>query len=110
MSDDKMLREMTSDPKFRKVLITDAMTGVGQALVRALVNAGADLIWAGHAEPWKRHGSGLDDIATLPQVTLVPLDLSNERSVTELSGQIAKSAPAAARSRAESSMIRATPA
>ena len=88
MSDDKMLREMTSDPKLRKVLITDAMTVVGQALVRALVEAGADIVWAGHAEPWKRHGSGLDDITTMPQVSLVPLDLTNGRSVTELAGEI----------------------
>ena len=31
---------------------------------------------------------GLDDIAALPQVTLVPLDLTNARSVTELAGEI----------------------
>ena len=31
MADDKMLREMTSDPKFRKVLVTDGKTEVGQA-------------------------------------------------------------------------------
>lgn len=88
MADDPMLREMTCDPKMRKILVTDGMTAVGQATVRALVKAGADIVWVGHAEPWKRHGSGLDDITTLPQVTLVPLDLSNERSVTELAGEI----------------------
>lgn len=88
MADDPMLREMTCDPKMRKVLVTDGMTGVGQAAVRALVKAGADIVWVGHAEPWKRHGSGLDDITALPQVSLVPLDLSNERSVTELAGEI----------------------
>jgi NAD(P)-dependent dehydrogenase (short-subunit alcohol dehydrogenase family)/uncharacterized OB-fold protein len=88
MADDKMLREMTSDPKFRKVLVTDGKTEVGQALVRALVKAGADIVWVGHAEPWKKPGPGLDDIAALPQVTLVPLDLTNGRSVTELAGAI----------------------
>ncbi len=88
MADDPMLREMSSDPKFRKVFVTDAMTGLGQALVRALVKAGADIVWAGHAEPWKRHGSGLDDITSLPQVSLVPLDLTNGRSVAELAGEI----------------------
>jgi len=88
MADDPMLREMSCDPRFRKILVTDGMTTVGQATVRALVKAGAEMIWLGHAEPWKRHGSGLDDVAALPQVTLVPLDLSNERSVNELAGQI----------------------
>ncbi|MCY1507276.1 2-deoxy-D-gluconate 3-dehydrogenase [compost metagenome] len=88
MADDKMLREMTSDPKFRKVLVTDGKTETGQALVRALVKAGADIVWVGHAEPWKKMGDGLDDISALPQVTLVPLDLTNGRQVTELAGSI----------------------
>lgn len=87
MADDKMLREMTSDPRFRKVLVTDGKTGVGQALVRTLVKAGADIVWVGHAEPWKKM-PGMDDITALPQVTLVPLDLTNGRSVAELAGEI----------------------
>ena len=61
MADDTMLREMTSDPKFRKILVTDGKTEVGQALVRALVKAGAEIVWVGHAEPWKKL-PGLDDI------------------------------------------------
>ncbi len=87
MADDKMLREMTSDPKFRKVLVTDGKTAVGQAIVQALVKAGADIVWVGHAEPWKKL-PGIEDITALPQVTLVPLDLTDERSVTELAGEI----------------------
>ncbi len=88
MAHDPMLREMGCDPRFRKVLVTDGKTAVGQALVQALVKAGADLVWVGHAEPWKKL-PGLDGITALPQVTLVPLDLSNERSVSELAGAIA---------------------
>jgi len=87
MADDKMLREMTSDPKFRKVLVTDGKTAVGQAIVQALVKAGAEIVWVGHAEPWKKL-PGFDDISKLPQVTLVPLDLTNGRSVSELAGEI----------------------
>ena len=78
MADDKMLREMASDPKFRKVLVTDGKSAVGQAVVRALVKAGADIVWVGHAEPWKKL-PGLAELAALPQVTLVPLDVTNER-------------------------------
>jgi NAD(P)-dependent dehydrogenase (short-subunit alcohol dehydrogenase family)/uncharacterized OB-fold protein len=87
MADDRMLREMTSDPKFRKVLVTDGKTAVGQALVKALVKAGAEIVWVGHAEPWKKL-PGLDDITALKEVALVPLDLTNERSVSELAGEI----------------------
>ncbi len=88
MADDPMLREMGCDPKFRKVLVTDGKSAVGQALVRALVNAGADIVWVGHAEPWKKL-PGFAELAALPQVSLVPLDLTNGRSVVELAGAIA---------------------
>ena len=88
MANDPMLREMSNDPKLRKVLVTDGMTAVGQALVREFAKAGAELIWVGHAEPWKQHGSGLDTIASLPAVTLVPLDVTDGRSVQALAGEI----------------------
>ncbi len=87
MTDDPKLREMASDPTFRKVLITDGKTAVGQALARAFAKAGADLIWVGHAEPWKRL-PGWDELGRIPQVTPVPLDLTNGRSVEELAGSI----------------------
>ena len=88
MSDDRVLREMTCDPKFRKVLVTDGKTSTGQAIVQAMVDAGADIVWVGHAEPWKKL-SGMESIARLPQVTVVPLDLSSAKSVSELAGEIA---------------------
>lgn len=84
---DRVLREMGSDPKYRKVLVTDGKTAVGQAIVKALVAAGADIVWVGHAEPWKKL-PGLDGITALPQVSLVPLDLTDGRSVSELAGEI----------------------
>ncbi len=87
MANDTMLREMTSDPKFRKVLVTDGKSEVGQAMVHALVKAGAEIVWVGHAEPWKKL-PGFEDITQLKEVTLVPLDLTNGRSVTELAGEI----------------------
>ncbi len=88
MAEDRVLREMTCDPKFRKILVTDGKTAVGQAIVQAMVGAGADLVWVGHAEPWKKL-PGLDGITALPQVTLVPLDLTSAKSVSELAGEVA---------------------
>jgi hypothetical protein len=67
MADDRQLREMTCDPKFRKILVTDGKTAVGHAIVKALVKAGADIVWVGHAEPWKKF-LGIDEIVALPQV------------------------------------------
>lgn len=87
MADDKQLREMTCDPKFRKALVTDGKTAVGQAIVAALAAAGADLIWVGRCEPWKKF-PGEDKLAQIAQATLVPLDLTDERSVRELAGEI----------------------
>jgi NAD(P)-dependent dehydrogenase (short-subunit alcohol dehydrogenase family)/uncharacterized OB-fold protein len=81
---DPMLREMTSDPKHRKVLITDGKSAVGQALARALVEAGADIVWLGIAEPWKEGAASAD----LPQLERVPLDVTDEKSVRDLAGVI----------------------
>ena len=87
MTDDPMLQEMGCDPKLRKVLVTDGKSAVGQALIRALIRAGAETVWVGHAEPWKRM-PGFDDVVQAREVAPVPLDLSNERSVRELAGEI----------------------
>lgn len=87
MADDRQLREMTCDPRLRKVLITDGKSPVGHALVRALAAAGADLIWVGCAEPWKQY-RGFDELTKLPQVNVVPLDLTNARSIQEIAAEI----------------------
>lgn len=87
MADDRRLREFTCDPKFRKVLITDAKTPLGQQLVRTFVEAKADLVWAGYAEPWKKL-PGFEALRTLPQVTLLPLDVTDSRSVREAAAQV----------------------
>ena len=87
MSDDPQLREMTCDPRHRKTLVTDGKSALGQAAVRALAAAGSDLIWVGEAEPWKKD-SGLAALRELPQVAIVPLDVTDGRSVRNLAGEI----------------------
>jgi len=87
MADDPELHEMTCDPRFRKALVTDSRTPLGQAMVRALIDAGADLVWAAHAEPWKQ-APGFADLLALPQVAPVPLDVTESRSVKEAAAEI----------------------
>ncbi len=87
MADDPELREMTCDPKFRKALVTDGMTAVGRALIRALGEAGADLVWVGYAEPWK-YPAARAELEALPRVALVPLDVTDSRSVKAAAGEI----------------------
>jgi len=43
----RLLREMSCDPRGRRVLVTDAGSAVGVELVRALVEVGAAIVWAG---------------------------------------------------------------
>jgi NAD(P)-dependent dehydrogenase (short-subunit alcohol dehydrogenase family)/uncharacterized OB-fold protein len=87
MADDPLIRETTSAPRARKILVTDAKTKVGRAMVEVLVAAGADLVWAGHAAPWKP-SPHLKALGGLEPVTLVPLDVTDESSVRELAGSI----------------------
>lgn len=87
MADDRQLREMTCDPKFRKALVTDGKSELGQALVRELKQAGADLVWVGHAEPWKKI-RGLQELSTSSGAVLVPLDVTDSRSVKRLAAEI----------------------
>ncbi|MEZ5606661.1 MAG: SDR family NAD(P)-dependent oxidoreductase [Burkholderiaceae bacterium] len=87
MHDDPMLREMACDPKLRKVLVTDGKSPVGQAMVRALIAAGAEHVWVGAAEPWKQP-PGFAELSQSPQVTVVALDVRDERSVQETASLI----------------------
>ena len=87
LSDDPKLREMTCDPRLRKVLVTDGKSPIGQATARALAAAGAELIWIGEAEPWKKVAD-FAALRELPQAAIVPLDVTDGRSVRELAGEI----------------------
>ena len=87
MAEDRQLREFTCDPKFRKVLVTDGKTALGQTIVKALAAAGAELIWVGHAEPWKQF-AGFDELKKIPQVTLLPLDVTDSKNVREVAAEI----------------------
>ncbi len=87
MADDRQLREFTCDSRNRKILVTDGKTALGQALIQSFAQAGAEIIWVGYAEPWKKF-AGFDELEKIPQVTLVPLDVTNSKNVKELAAEI----------------------
>jgi NAD(P)-dependent dehydrogenase (short-subunit alcohol dehydrogenase family)/uncharacterized OB-fold protein len=87
MEDDPKLREMTCDPKFRRVLITDARNENAVALARALSDAGASTIFVGEAESW-RPDPNRDALAAIANVEILPLDVTDTNSVQELAAEI----------------------
>lgn len=87
MGDDKALRELTCDPKHRRILVTDVRKPIGQALVRHLLQAGAAKVFLGVSEKW-RPFEGRDGLYSLPNTELAPLDLSDADSVIDLASSI----------------------
>ncbi len=87
MQDDRQYREFTCDPKFRRVLVTDGRTEIGQALVRALSDAGARKVFVGIANPWKPF-AGKQSLARAENVECVQLDVTDTASVVECAAQI----------------------
>lgn len=87
MADDRHLRELTCDPKFRRVLITDGRTELGQGMAKAMVDAGASIVFVGIAENWLPF-EGRAGLEALAPVQMVALDVTDTVSVTELAGEI----------------------
>lgn len=85
MADDRQLREMTCDPKFRRILVTDGRNAVGQAVVAALLAAGAGTVFVGIADGWKPFPG--EKALRAENVEIVPLDMTDTDSVTELAEQ-----------------------
>jgi NAD(P)-dependent dehydrogenase (short-subunit alcohol dehydrogenase family)/uncharacterized OB-fold protein len=86
--DDVQLRELTCDPKFRRVLITDGRNATGQAMARAMAAAGATTIFTGIADPWKPFPNEAT-LRDIPGVEIVSLDITNTQSVSDVAGEIA---------------------
>ena len=87
MADDPQLREMTCDPKFRRALVTDGRTAVGQAAAKALSEAGCAIVFVGLADAWKPF-PGEKALRATPNVEIVPLDMTDTESVAELAADI----------------------
>ena len=67
MADDPKLRELTMRPAIPQGAGDRRQDAVGQAIVQRWSRAGADIVWVGHAEPWKKI-AGLEALRALPQV------------------------------------------
>lgn len=78
---DPQWREFVPPIEGRSVLVSDARSAIGLAVVHALRKAGAGMIVAGVPQPARAGGpeAGLD---TIDDVRTVPLDLTDGRSVT----------------------------
>ncbi len=87
MEDDQTLRETSCDPKFRRVLVTDGKSAVGQAAIQALLEAGAAAVFAGDPEPW-RASSAFDALCQDGRVQPQALNLTDTDSVERVSRSI----------------------
>lgn len=88
MEDDPLMRELSADPKHRRVLITDARHPATTAIAQALSDAGAASIFMGEAETWRPYPHR-DQLAAMEKVSLLPLDVTDTLSVQTLAGEIA---------------------
>lgn len=87
MEDDPQLRAMTSDPKHRRVLITDARNSNTPALAKALLDAGAATVFIGESESW-RPNPLRSELNEMSNVHIFPLDVTDTSSVQELAAEI----------------------
>jgi NAD(P)-dependent dehydrogenase (short-subunit alcohol dehydrogenase family)/uncharacterized OB-fold protein len=84
---DPQLREFVIPVRDRTILVTEARSAIGTAVVRALHEAGARLIVAGMPPP-ARARDAADPVLTLDGVQMVPLDVTDTMSVAEALGKI----------------------
>ena len=83
MQDDPQLREMTCDPRGRRVLVTDGRNAFGQAIARSVAEAGAAAVFVGVADAWKPF-PGQQQL----RAEIVPLDVTDTNSVRELAASM----------------------
>ena len=87
MEDDPQMRALSSDPKHRRVLITDARNPNAPALAEALAAAGSPIIFVAEAETWRPYPHR-DRLAAVTGVEILPMDVTDTASVQKLAGEI----------------------
>ena len=87
MEDDKVLRETSCDPKFRRVLVTDGKSAIGMAVIKALLDADASLVMVGNPEVW-RQDDHFNALCSDPRIQVQALNVGDTDSVERVSRQI----------------------
>lgn len=87
MEDDKILRETSCDPKFRRVLVTDGKSAIGMAVISALLDAGATTVFAGDPEIWKQ-SAAFNTLCDDARVQVQDLNITDTDSVERVSRSI----------------------
>src|SRR5690606_12351545 len=87
MEDDKILRETSCDPKFRRVLVTDGKSAIGMAVIKALLDAGVTTVFAGDPEIWKR-STAFNTLCEDDRVQVQDLNITDTDSVERISRSI----------------------
>ena len=86
MTDDRQWREMTADPRYRRILVTNGRGFAAREMVQSLFSAGAKSVYVGMPESWK---PWKDEAAIRESgAKIVPLDASDEKSVRTLADDI----------------------
>jgi len=85
---DPQLREFLVPIEGRTILVSDARSAIGLAMVKALCEAGAGLVVAGLAPP-ARTADTEQPAFIAPGVQTVPLDITDQKSLSEALSKIA---------------------
>jgi short-subunit dehydrogenase/uncharacterized OB-fold protein len=85
--DDPMMREMTNDVKFRRVLVTDGKSALGMAMIRALLQTDASIIFVGDSQPW-RPSSTFNTLLTDSRIQVHAMDVTDSDSLERVAAEI----------------------
>ncbi|TAL89648.1 MAG: SDR family NAD(P)-dependent oxidoreductase, partial [Candidimonas sp.] len=87
MEDDRSLRETSCNPRLRRALVTDGKTALGQAVITALLDAGAGTVFAGDPETWKK-SADFNALCKDPRIQVQSLNVTDTDSVERVSRSI----------------------
>ncbi len=85
--DDAMIREMTNDVKFRRVLVTDGKSALGLAMIKALLQTEASIIFVGDAQPW-RPSAEFNALVSDSRIQVHAMDVTDSDSLERISAEI----------------------